>query len=161
MERIYLLLGTNIGNLEENLERALRFIEARGIRILKKSKIYKTAPWGFSEQPDFLNLALEVASDLTPDSLLRTLKEIETQMGRIETGGRWLPRIIDVDILFMDDLVVDRADLQIPHREFFNRPFAIRILSEIAPDFQPPGRVARITDLLEGGVDEGIEIYRD
>lgn len=161
MERIYLLLGTNVGNLEENLKRALRLIEARGIKILKKSKIYKTAPWGLSQQPDFLNLALEVASDLTPVSLLRTLKEIETQMGRTGSGGRWLPRVIDIDILFMDGLVIDRADLQIPHREFFSRPFAIKILSDIAPDFQPPGRVQRIIDLMEGAADEGIEIYRD
>lgn len=161
MERIYLLLGTNAGDLEKNLVCALRLIEARGIRILKRSRIYRTAPWGYQEQPDFLNLALEVETDLPPAALLRALKGIEAEMGRVETGARWRPRVIDIDILFMDDLVVDRVDLQIPHREFFNRPFAIRILSEIAPDYQPPGRGQRITDLVKGGADEGIEIYRN
>lgn len=161
MERIYLLLGTNAGDLEENLVRGLCLIEARGIRILKRSKIYRTAPWGYREQPDFLNLALEVQTDLTPAELLRALKAIEGQMGRTETGARWRPRVIDIDILFMDGLVVDHDELQVPHREFFNRPFAIRILSEIAPDFRPPGRAVRIADLVKGGADEGIEVYRN
>lgn len=161
MERIYLLLGTNAGDLEENLVRGLCLIEARGIKILKRSKIYRTAPWGYREQPDFLNLALEVQTDLTPAELLRALKAIEGQMGRTETGARWRPRVIDIDILFMDGLVVDHDELQVPHREFFNRPFAIRILSEIAPDFRPPGSAVRIADLVKGGADEGIEVYRN
>lgn len=161
MERIYLLLGTNAGDLEENLARGLCLIEARGIKILKRSKIYRTAPWGYREQPDFLNLALEVQTDLAPAELLRALKAIEGQMGRTETGARWRPRVIDIDILFMDGLVVDHDELQVPHREFFNRPFAIRILSEIAPDFRPPGSAVRIADLVKGGADEGIEVYRN
>jgi 2-amino-4-hydroxy-6-hydroxymethyldihydropteridine diphosphokinase len=161
MERIYLLLGSNVGHLEENLERAVSLIGARGIEILKKSRIYKTKPWGVSEQPDFLNLALEVRSDLSGPELLRILKEIETQMGMERVEGRWLPRVIDIDILFMDNLVIDKTDLRIPHREFFNRRFAIKILSEIAPDFRPPGADKALNEYLRGESDEGIEIYRD
>jgi 2-amino-4-hydroxy-6-hydroxymethyldihydropteridine diphosphokinase len=161
MERIYLLLGSNVGNLEENLERAVKLIEIHEIEILKKSKIYKTEPWGVSEQPDFLNLALEVRSDLSAPELLRIFKEIEAQMGRERVEGRWLPRVIDIDILFMDNLVIEQADLRVPHREFFNRRFAMKILSEIAPDFRPPGTAMTLNESLTGETDEGIEVYRD
>lgn len=160
MDRIYLLLGTNIGHLEENLQRAIKLIEEHGIEILRKSSVYKTKPWGVSEQPDFLNLALEVRSDNSAPELLRIFKEIETQMGRERVEGKWLPRVIDIDILFMDNLVIERADLRIPHPEFFNRRFAMKILSEIAPDFRPPGTVKTLNEFLRGGSDEGIKIYR-
>ena len=161
MERIYLLLGSNVGHLEENLEHAVKLIETRGIEILKKSKIYKTKPWGVSEQPDFLNLALEVRSGLSAPELLGIFKEIETQMGRQRVDGRWLPRVIDIDILFMDNLVIEQVGLRVPHREFFNRRFAMKILSEIAPDFRPPGTVKTLNECLRGESDEGIEVYRD
>lgn len=161
MNRIYLLLGTNIGDLEENLLQATRAIEANGIRILKKSKIYKTKPWGVEDQPDFLNLALEVESELSAVELVRILKLIESRMGRKKTEKRWHPRLIDIDILFWGDDVIEHAELKIPHREFFNRPFAMRILSEIAPDFKPPGAKKALKEYLVGECDERVEVYRD
>ena len=161
MERIYLLVGTNIGLLETNLERALILLKARSIEIIKKSRIYKTKPWGEVCQPDFLNMALEVRTDLGARELLRTLKDIEREMGRQDSAGRWQPRVIDIDILFMDDLVIDQADLTIPHKEFFNRPFAVRILSEIAPAFRPPGVDRALCEYVRKGSDEGIEVYSD
>ncbi len=161
MNRIYLLLGTNIGNLEENLLQATCAIEANGIRILKKSKIYKTKPWGVEDQPDFLNLALEVESELSAVELVRILKLIESRMGRKKTEKRWHPRLIDIDILFWGDDVIEHAELKIPHREFFNRPFAMRILSEIAPDFKPPGAKKALKEYLVGECDERVEVYRD
>lgn len=161
MEKVYLLLGTNIGNLEENLEKAINAIEARKINIKKRSQIYRTKAWGVCEQPDYLNLALEVESDLAADKLLKIFKEIETEMGRKVTPQRWQPRVIDIDIIFWDDRVVEEAGLQIPHREFFNRPFAIKILSEIAPDFVPPNKKCTLQELSNGASNEGIEIYRN
>ncbi|UCF69955.1 MAG: 2-amino-4-hydroxy-6-hydroxymethyldihydropteridine diphosphokinase [candidate division WOR-3 bacterium] len=161
MERIYLLLGSNVGNLKENVERAVKLIEACGIEVLKKSKMYKTKPWGVRDQPDFLNMALEVRSGLSAPELLRIFKEIEVEIGREKSTGRWLSRVIDIDILFMDGLVIRQPDLTIPHREFFNRGFAMRILSEIAPDFRPPGTVKSLSEILSGEPDEGIEVYRD
>ncbi|UCD19549.1 MAG: 2-amino-4-hydroxy-6-hydroxymethyldihydropteridine diphosphokinase [candidate division WOR-3 bacterium] len=161
MERIYLLLGSNVGNLKENLERAVELIEAHGIEVLKKSKIYKTKPWGVRDQPDFLNMALEVRSGLSAPELLRIFKEIEVEIGREKSAGRWLPRVMDIDILFMDGLVIRQQDLIVPHRDFFNRRFAMRILSEIAPDFKPPGTVKSLSEILSGEPDEGIEVYRD
>jgi 2-amino-4-hydroxy-6-hydroxymethyldihydropteridine diphosphokinase len=161
MDRIYLLLGTNIGDLKENLLQAMRAIEANGIKILKKSKIYKTEPWGVEDQPDFLNLALEVESGLSAIELMRKLKLIESQMGRKKTEKRWQPRLIDIDILFWGDEIVAHAELEIPHREFFNRPFAMKILSEIAPDFKPPGAKKVLKEYVAGECDEGVEVYRN
>lgn len=161
MEKIFLLLGTNLGELKENLECAVKNIEARGVRILKKSKIYRTKPWGVFEQPDFLNQALEVETNHSAAQLLEIFKDIETQMGRVEGSGRWGPRVIDIDIIFMDNLVIDRGGLKIPHRQFFRRGFAIKILSEIAPDFRPPGSAKSLIEYARGEGNEGIQIYRD
>jgi 2-amino-4-hydroxy-6-hydroxymethyldihydropteridine diphosphokinase len=161
MDRIYLLLGTNIGDLKENLLQAMRAIEANGIKILKKSNIYKTKPWGVEDQPDFLNQALEVASELSAVDLMKILKLIESQMGRKKNEKRWHPRLIDIDILFWGDRVIERAELNVPHPEFFNRPFAMRILSEIAPDFKPPGAKRALKEYVVGECDEGVEVYRD
>lgn len=161
MEKVFLLLGTNVGDLEENLKRAIAAISSENIRITKKSKIYRTKPWGVSDQPDYLNLALEAESDLTAGQMLEILKDIERKMGRRETPERWQPRVIDIDILFWGDQVVETPDLEIPHREFFNRPFAVKILAEIAPDFAPPRSKRTLQELSIGESDEGIEIYRD
>jgi 2-amino-4-hydroxy-6-hydroxymethyldihydropteridine diphosphokinase len=161
MEKVYLLLGTNIGDLEENLKLAIEAISSRNIKIKKKSKIYKTKPWGLSDQPDYLNLALEVESDLTAGHLLDIFKDIEREMGRREARARWQPRVIDIDILFWGDHIVETPDLKIPHKEFFNRPFALKILTEIAPDFVPPHTGKTLQEISIGESDEGIEIYRD
>ena len=161
MKKIFLLLGTNLGELQENLECAVKNIEARGVKILKKSKVYQTKPWGVAEQPDFLNQALEVETDHSAAELLKILKDIEVQMGRDEGSGRWGPRVIDIDIIFMGNLVIDRKDLKVPHQQFFRRGFAVRILSEIAPDFRPPGSAKSLIEYARGEGNEGIQIYRD
>ncbi|MDH4210654.1 MAG: 2-amino-4-hydroxy-6-hydroxymethyldihydropteridine diphosphokinase [candidate division WOR-3 bacterium] len=161
MKKIFLLLGTNLGDLKENLECAAKAIESRGIKILKKSKIYKTKPWGVSEQPDFLNQALEVDTDLSAAELLKIFKDIETRMGRDNGHGRWEPRVIDIDIVFMGSLVIDREDLKVPHEQFFKRGFAIKILSEIAPDFHPPGSAKALIEYARGESNEGIQVYCD
>ncbi len=161
MKRVYLLLGTNIGDLEENLKQAVAKIAAKNIKVIKKSRIYRTKAWGVSDQPDYLNMAIEAETDLTAPGLLRILKSVEVEMGRKKEHGKWLPRVIDIDILFWGDEVVQLEDLQIPHREFFNRPFAMKILSEIAPDFRPPGREKTLHELSVGVDNEGIEIHRD
>ena len=114
-----------------------------------------------SGQPDYLNLALEVESELTARQMLEILKRIEREMGRRETQERWQPRVIDIDILFWGNQVVDTPDLEIPHREFFNRPFAMKILAEIAPDFAPPHSKRTLQEICIGESDEGIEVYRD
>lgn len=159
MEKVYLLLGTNIGDLEENLHRAIELIAAREIKINKVSRTYKTKPWGVTDQPDYLNVALEIESDLPAPELLQVFKRIEEDMGRPQTKEKWQPRVIDIDILFWGDHVVEHPDLKIPHREFFNRPFAMKILAEIAPAFTPPGSKATLQELSSEASDEGIEIH--
>jgi 2-amino-4-hydroxy-6-hydroxymethyldihydropteridine diphosphokinase len=112
-----------------------------------------------TDQPDYLNVALEVESDRPASELLSIFKGVEQEMGRERTQEKWQPRVIDIDIIFWGDHVVEHEGLQIPHREFFNRPFAMKILAEIAPQFTPPGRKVTLEELSSGASNEGIEIH--
>lgn len=159
MEKILLLMGTNLGNLETNLTNALNELENNDIKILKKSKIYRTKPWGRIDQPDFLNMGLEVRCDHKPLELIRLLKQIEVKMGRKPDGVQWGPRTIDIDIVFYGSQIIRTKELTIPHASFFKRPFAIKVLSEIAPDFVPPCSDKKLKDCLSGVEHEGSEIY--
>ncbi len=149
MENIFLLMGTNIGKLKKNLLTALDLLKKNEIRVVKKSKMYRTAPWGDENQPDFLNMALEIECRHEPLELLRVLKKIESLMGRKRNERRWGPRVIDIDILFYGRKIIKQKDLVIPHKEFFNRTFAIRLCAEIAPDFVPPKSNKRLKDYLK------------
>lgn len=160
MEKIYLLIGTNIGNLKENLENAFEQLNSNNIKILKKSRIYKTKPWGKTDQPDFLNIAVEVETPFTPEMLLKKIKEIERKMKR-KTLEKWGPRIIDIDILFYGSAQINKPNLIIPHPQFFNRPFAIVPLADIAPDFIPPFSQKKVKELISGEMNEGIEVYHN
>ncbi|MEO0161781.1 MAG: 2-amino-4-hydroxy-6-hydroxymethyldihydropteridine diphosphokinase [candidate division WOR-3 bacterium] len=160
MAKAYLLLGTNLGKLKENLANALKLLKLHQIKILKTSKIYKTKPWGKVDQPDFLNMAVAVETSYPPHELLKMLKEIEKTMKRRDEE-KWGPRIIDIDILFYEDQVINDDDLVIPHPYFFERNFAIIPLAEIAPDFIPPARDKTIKELKDEVGSEGIEIYCD
>ncbi len=160
MERIYLLLGTNLGVLEDNLKRALEEMAKTGIQVVKKSKIYKTKPWGKEDQPDFLNMAVEIETRLSARELLAKIKSIEKKMQR-ERKERWGPRIIDIDILFYGNQMINKPELTIPHPYFFERPFAIIPMQDIAPDFIPPDYKKSIKELASGVSYEGIEIYCD
>jgi 2-amino-4-hydroxy-6-hydroxymethyldihydropteridine diphosphokinase len=159
MEKIFLLMGTNFGDLKSNLTEALQRLAKNGILVLKKSKIYKTKSWGKINQPDFLNMALEVQCNYEPTELLHVLKKIESNMGRKNNSPRWGSRIIDIDIVFYGDRVMKKEDLIIPHKEFYNRPFALKLLAEIAPAFIPPNSDKPLKEYLKGINNEGIEIY--
>ena len=138
MEHIYLLIGSNLGNVQGHIEKACRALEHHNITIVKKSNARMTRPWGRTDQPDFLNMAVEVRYEHSPRELLRELKTIEQELGRTE-GERWGPRIIDIDILFFGQQIVNQDDLVIPHPRVLERPFAMELMKEIAPDFVPPG----------------------
>lgn len=159
MEEIYLLLGTNIGLLEDNLHRTLSKIQEHGIEITAESRVFRTRPWGEPDQNDFLNQALAVSTDKNPETLVRILKGIEQQMGRTP-GPKWGPRVIDIDILFYGRRKVNNAILKIPHPHFFRRPFAIVALADIAPRFRPPGKRCPLTALAREADHEGIEVHR-
>ncbi len=136
MHRVVLSLGSNIGNREENLRKALYLLGHRGIRILKASRIIKSAPWGNWDQPDFLNMAVMAETSLPPENLLKTIKEIEKDMGRIT--GHMKPRIIDIDIILFGNLVLKTDKLEIPHPSYKERGFVLAPLIEIAPTLKDP-----------------------
>ncbi len=129
----YIGICSNLGNREENCQKAIALLIEKNIKITKRSSLYETEPWGVKEQPGFINMALEIETNLEPGILLKTIKEIENSMGRLE-GMRWGPRIIDLDILLYDDLILKTHDLEIPHPGIKDREFVLKPLSEIAPD---------------------------
>ncbi len=132
---VYLGLGSNLGNRQENLDTALKLLSQR-MQMGKLSSIYDTEPIGSANQPRFLNLACEVFTRLTPEGLLALVKGIEFKMGRHSRSGE--PRTIDVDILLYGNSVVKTKDLEIPHPKMTERQFVLIPLAEIAPDAVHP-----------------------
>jgi 2-amino-4-hydroxy-6-hydroxymethyldihydropteridine diphosphokinase len=128
----YLGLGSNVGDRAHNLERARRALDRRGARVLRASSIIETSPWGMSEQGPFLNQVLKVEWPGGPRALLRTAREVETEIGRVPTY-RWGPREIDVDILLFDGLVVSEPGLEVPHPRMWERDFVLIPLRELEP----------------------------
>ena len=131
MEGIYLGLGTNLGDREEHLENALILIEKKIGPILKKSTIHETKAWGNINQPDFLNMVIRIDTGLSPKELLKYCLEIENKLGRVRTE-KWGERIIDIDILYYNDLIINEKYLTIPHPYIFDRDFVLNPLKEIA-----------------------------
>lgn len=134
---IYILLGSNLGNREQNLGLALDKIATDVGRILTQSSIYQSEPWGISQQPQFLNLVAEVNSRNDPQQVLQKLLSIESELGR-ERLEKWGPRTIDLDILFFNDRVIQTEDLIVPHPGIAMRRFVLIPLCEIAPNFFHP-----------------------
>lgn len=144
----FLLLGSNIGNREENIKNALSLIgKMEETSIIAVSKIYETEPFGCKDQPLFLNIACKIETNLLPQGLLFQLKEIEKIMGRTE-NIRWGPRIIDIDILLYGNLIINEENLTIPHKELINRTFALACLREIGGEFVHPIAKKTIAELF-------------
>ena len=136
MASVYLGLGSNLGEREENLWQALTLLCAQ-VSLEKVSSVYETEPVGYKEQPLFLNLVCRIATDLSPGELLHLAKDIETSMGRVPSFGS-SPRIIDIDILFYEDGIMSTQNLTIPHPRLQDRAFVLMPLAEIAPDLIHP-----------------------
>lgn len=147
---VFLALGSNLGDRSANLQTAKAALAPK-IRILRESAIYITAPWGYLDQPEFLNQVIEVETLLRPIPLLHRLKAIEREMGR-EATFRNGPRLIDLDILFYGQEVYEGALLKIPHPRLQERAFVLVPLNEIAPDFVHPVLQETVRALL-GKVD--------
>jgi 2-amino-4-hydroxy-6-hydroxymethyldihydropteridine diphosphokinase len=150
MPIIYLALGSNLGNRSENLLSAIHHLEP-DIRVINCSPVYETPPWGYEDQPKFLNQVIEGETLLPPGDLLAYIKNIEDQIGREETF-RYGPRSIDIDILFYDDLVIDTPPLIIPHTRIPERAFVLIPMANLSSDFRHPALGVTIEHLL-GNVD--------
>lgn len=150
MNKAYILLGGNIGDVRANFTKVEVFLISDGIKITNKSSIYVTKAWGKENQPDFLNQVLEIEIALNANELLTKLLGIEREIGRIrEEGKRWLERVIDIDILFFNDQTINNPPtLIIPHPYIQERKFTLVPLNEIIPDFVHPLLKTTIKGLL-------------
>lgn len=147
MNTTYLLLGSNDGERLGHIQSALIHIKNDIGSITKQSKIYETAAWGLEDQPDFLNMAIEVQTELTPEDLLKKVDEIENVLGRKRTI-KWGQRTLDIDILFYNDLNIYTNQLRIPHPFIAERRFALVPLNDIAADHILPATGTTVSQLL-------------
>ena len=137
MAKVFIGIGSNLGNRETHCSNAINLLIESGISVLKRSAMIETKPWGVTDQPVFLNMVIEIETGLQPHELLTLLKKTERAVGRTDTV-RWGPRVIDLDILLYDDSVLKTPDLEIPHPLMSEREFVLRPLAEIAPDIIHP-----------------------
>lgn len=137
MNGIFLLLGSNLGKRENNLKIAAKLLQDKEIEIVGKSDIYETEPWGKKDQPWFLNLVLRINYPNDPHQLLVDCQETEKQMGRIRLE-KWKERVIDIDILYFENRVINSANLKIPHPEIQNRRFTLLPLVDVAAKEEHP-----------------------
>ena len=139
MTRAYLGLGSNLGDRLANLQRGVDLLRDRGVRPLRSSRVYETAPVGGPEQPDYLNAVLEVEADGSAYGLLDACISVENEMARVRTE-RWGPRVIDLDVLTFGEEEIDEPDLQVPHPRMHERGFVLVPLLELDADPRLPGR---------------------
>lgn len=154
---IYLALGTNLGDRLGNLRAAINAFEPQ-IHVLHESRVYETEPWGYADQPAFLNMVVHAETELSPRELLVRLKTLESSLGRVP-GFRNGPRLIDLDILFYDDLRLDSTGLVIPHSRLHERGFVLVPLADVAPDLVHPVLGLSISQILEGLDVQGVNLF--
>jgi 2-amino-4-hydroxy-6-hydroxymethyldihydropteridine diphosphokinase len=148
VQRAYIGVGANLGDREATVRQAIRLLgELEATVVLRTSTLRETEPWGYEQQPAFLNGAIEVETALTAQDLLAGLLAIERRLGRRRTGVRYGPRTIDLDLLVYGDAEIDEVGLRVPHPRLQERAFALEPLVELDPGLRVPGQ-GRVADLL-------------
>lgn len=154
MPEYVLGFGTNLGDRAANLARGLAMLIEVGAVVRRVSSLYETPPWGVEDQPAFLNAVAIVDVACDPRDMLRIVKEIESAAGRVP-GERWGPRVLDIDILYVGDQVIDAPDLHVPHLRIPARAFVLVPLAEIAPGLVDPRTGASVREMLAARDDAG------
>lgn len=148
MKIIYLSLGSNVGDREQNLQSAIDHVAAADLRVTRISSVYETEPMDFKEQRAFLNLVAEAETDLFPMMLLSRIRKIELALGRKRVGPAKGPRTIDIDILLYGKFIVHSAQLEVPHPRMHERRFVLAPMVELAPDLRHPESRRTMRELL-------------
>lgn len=155
MSTIYLSLGSNLGDRYANLQRAVGELN-KLLKITAISPVFATEPWGDVDQPPFLNICVAAIGNLPPHELLHQIKRIESDMGRAP-ARRWGPRLIDIDILFYDQIVIEDEEMTIPHPRLAERAFVLAPLAVINPDLRHPQTGLSVQEMLERVDTAGVE----
>jgi len=157
MNEVILLSGSNLGHIDSNLKFAFGKLQDIGT-IIKFSKVYSSQAWGFDSDNDFLNQCIKMETALKPVELLKALKEIEVKAGRVKNASGYEDRILDIDILFYEDKVIQEPGLEIPHPRLHLRAFTLYPLAEIAPDLIHPVFKLSIVELIKVCKDKNIPV---
>jgi 2-amino-4-hydroxy-6-hydroxymethyldihydropteridine diphosphokinase len=153
MNKAILLIGGNLGDRTGHLREAVAQIDRQVGKVEKMSSLYETAAWGDVAQPDYLNQALLVSTGMDARTLLHTVLAIEHNIGRVRRQ-KWGARVIDIDIIFYNDMVINQPDLKIPHPQMPFRQFVLVPLKEILPDWEHPILLQSVSTLLENCTDQ-------
>ncbi len=155
--RAYVALGSNLGDSRQHLLDAIEALAALPhTAVTVRSRIYRTPPWGVTDQPDFLNAVVVLETALEPHDLLDALLAIERAAGRQRNGERWGPRTLDLDVLHVAGRAINDERLTLPHPHIADRAFVLLPLHDVAPELEIPGR-GRVADLLRGVDTQGCE----
>jgi 2-amino-4-hydroxy-6-hydroxymethyldihydropteridine diphosphokinase len=154
---VYIALGTNLGDRAANLKLARESLAEAG-ELVASSLVYQTPPWGIVDQPAFLNQVVQIRTDLRPAELLKYLKALETRMGRVPSV-KYGPRLIDMDILFYDQRVIENRQLQVPHPRLAERAFVLVPLADLASDLKHPVSGLSVKEMLVQVDTSNIRLY--